>query len=168
MEGRIVDATGIARDAYRVSPPHWVVWSVVLFFVVVDLLFFLQPPKEMVAFKWPVVAVLSLVLVGLLRVVFRENYLVTLVADGHGLYFQLTEITKYFFVPWEDVRKIEKAIFPVNKRGLRVSVDCRYWERASRELGNARKERGECFIYTIPQLRNRDSLIKKLESFRPR
>lgn len=166
--GQIVDSTSIAKDAYWVQPPRWLLFCVILFFAAIEILFIFQPHSEMGVFKWPIIAVVSLVLFRLLTNIFRKNYLATLVADRRGLYFQTSDVTKYFFIPWHDVLEIEKKSFPLNSRGLGISVDCRYMTRASQVLGNVEKIEGKCFIYTIPQLQMRDKLMVTLESFRPR
>lgn len=165
MTGHMVDAVVIDKDSFRVAPPRWILPLGILFLISINIVIALQP-SEVFAFKWLIVAVLLVFLIGLLRATAKSNYLVTLAADRRGLYFQSTEIDKYFFVSWQHVRSIEKASFPVNTRGLRIAVDCEYYADAERELGNVKKEHGQCFIYTIPQLRSRARVIKVLEKIR--
>lgn len=163
--GGIVDITEIDRDCYKIRPSGWVLSLNVLVLLLI-LGFLISQPASTFELKWFVVAIISVVLVGLLKALIRANYLVTLIADRKGLYFPGRIAERYYLIPWAQVLTIEKVSFPLNSRGLRVGVDCDCFNAAVSEIGNVVKEQGRCFIYTIPQLRNRDKVIKALESIR--
>lgn len=58
------------------------------------------------------------------------------------------------------------VLMPIYSRGLRVEVDCDYISVGMDKVGSVVKEDGRCFVYTIPQLLNRDNVIRNLELFR--
>lgn len=85
-----------------------------------------------------------------------------------GVYFQTDKIHHYFFVPWRSIGKIEKAAFPLNSRAIRFEITSEYASsvRSSDLLGNVLAEGDKVFIYTSPQLHNRDKLIDKMLDFK--
>ena len=85
-----------------------------------------------------------------------------------GVYFQTKNINKYFFVPWINVGVIEKANFPLNKRGLRIEITGEYSTllQNNNYVGNVKNENNRTYVYTITQLLNRDKLIQKFSRLR--
>ncbi len=163
---RLVAANDIPMPRYELTPPWWALalyWPV---FIGAGLLVHQLPIDNEVlritalGLNWSVVI---LVLLNTLR----RDRLVTLQANHEGLFFQTVRHDHYFFVPWEAVGRIEKAVFPLNSRGLRIAISEDYAEAAGKAVGNVTNEGGQSFIYTIPQLRNRDRLIETLNGFRP-
>lgn len=163
--GGVVDMTEIDGDCYKLRPPGWIFFLYVLVLLLILGLLISQPASTF-ELKWFLVAIVSVVLVGLLKMLIKANYLVTLIADRRGLYFPSRIAESYYLIPWARVLTIEKVSFPLNRRGLRVRVDCDCFNAAVSEIGNVLKEQGRCFIYTIPQLRNRDKVIEDLENIR--
>lgn len=164
---RLISAAKIDAPKIRVSPPAWVF---VLFWVVFIAILYAFSKAQLanVFVKYLLIVVWGIVMLGVLRNQLKGNYGVTLQANRDGLYFQTSDANQYFYVPWENVGKIEKAVFPLNSRGLRIEITGDLVEsiQNSKDIGNVRIENGHTFIYTIPQLRNRDRLIERFESFK--
>lgn len=165
----LVSAEQIASPKLKVTPPWWIMfffWGVAIAILV---LVFLLPISNMLI-KYVVIGTYALVLLGLVRNQFKRNFLVTMQANRHGLYFQTDDIDQYFFVPWKNVGQIEKAIFPVNRRGLRIEITGKLSDivKNSNEPGNVMTENGCTYIYTLVQLHNRDGLIQKIQTLRDR
>lgn len=160
MAGRLIDAKDIDEDCYKIRPPRWVLCAYGFIFVTIYCgLIYL--PVGNVSLKWSIIAIATVILVGIFRAIIKDNYLVTLIADRRGLYFQTGIAGRYYSVPWAHVVIIEKVMFPLNSRGLRVEVKCECVDDDIKVVGNYFKESGRCFIYTIPQLLDRDKLIEK-------
>ncbi|MBI1424758.1 MAG: hypothetical protein GC149_15035 [Gammaproteobacteria bacterium] len=161
----LIAANEISEPRLKVSPPAAVFALVWIIFVAI-LFVFLMAPDSFV--KYSLVAVWGLVLLAVLRKQLMGNYLVTLQANRDGLYFQTSKANQYFHAPWKNVGQIEKTLFPLNSKGLRVEITGDLVEsiKHAEDAGNVGTEGGRTFIYTIPQLNNRDKLIKRLESFR--
>lgn len=163
----LIDSAKIREPKIRVSPPTWVF---ALFWITFIAIFyaFSQAKIENVFFRYLLMAVCGLAMFGVLRNQIRGDYLVTLQASREGLYFQTDNANQYYFVPWKNVGNIEKAMFPVNRRGLRVEItgDLVPSIITSKDIGNVRTDGHRTFIYTIPQLHDRDRLIEQIESLR--
>lgn len=165
MTERFVNITDIDRNSFEIKPPRWVLgFSVVVMVTIYIGLIFVSFGSDKL--KWLVIAILTLVLIFVFKNFAKNDYLLTLIANRFGLYFYTGESGVFYFVPWKHVGVLEKAIHPVNSRGLRLEVDCSYIAGDMDKVGNVVKEGGRCFIYTIPQLLNRDNVIGKLELFR--
>jgi hypothetical protein len=159
--GQLVKVSEIDKDSYRISPPMWTIFLYV--FVTLAITPLLFQPSVTLGIKTLLVAIISVIWVGLFRLVANKNRSVTLIADQKGLYFPSRTQGEYFLIPWTSVLAVEKTTFPLNSRGLRVEVDCKCFAVAAIEIGNITKEHDRCFVYTIPQLRDRDKLIEELE-----
>ena len=74
------------------------------------------------------------------------------------------ETNRYFHIPWANVGVIEKAVL----RGLRIEVIGAYKDegRHATLAGDIRCIEDSVFVYTIPQLNNRDNLIDNLIDFK--
>ena len=151
----------------KISPPLWVF---ILFWVVsiAVLIALSQLAVASVVIKYALVGIYGLVMLGVLRKQLKGNYLVTLQANTDGLYFQTDDTNQYLYIPWKNVGRLEKAIFPLNSRGLRIEITGDLVEpiKRSKEVGNVRTENGHTYIYTTPQMRDRDRLIGQFESFK--
>jgi hypothetical protein len=163
----LVTSAQIGAPKLKVSPPSWVL---VLFWAVsiAVLVALSQLAVTDIIVKYVLIGICSLVMLGVLRNQLKGNFLVTIQANKDGLYFQTSDTNQYFCVPWKNVGLIEKAIFPLNSRGLRIEVTGELVEQIknSKKIGNVKAENGHTFIYSIPQLRNRDRLIEQFESFK--
>jgi hypothetical protein len=163
----LVTSARIAEPKMSVSPPFW---ALMLFWVIsVGVLVVLsQLAIASAVVKYALVGGYLAAMLGIWRKQLKGNYLVTLQANTAGLYFQTDDTNQYLHIPWPNVGLIEKAIFPLNRRGLRVEItgDLAGPVRHSRDVGNVRVENGRTYIYTIPQMRDRDRLIEQFESFR--
>lgn len=127
-------------------------------------------PIERQLIKYAAALMICLVCIGMIRNQLKGNFLVTLQANKSGLYFQTDDVNRYFYVPWQDIGLMEKAIFPVNKRGLRIEVTGGSLARleGSEHVGNVFAKNDRTFIYTIPQLRDRDKLIRRFNALKGR
>lgn len=163
----IVSSKTIHPPKIKVSPPLWIMISFGLAWAAAFVLL-MQLAITNIPVKYGIVGIFTLVTLGILRNMFKGNFLTTMQANKDGVYFQTDNTNQYLYVPWENVGQIEKAIFPLNKRGLRIEItgDDIDLVKTSKDIGNIKTENGRTYIYTIPQLRDRDELIKKLESLR--
>jgi hypothetical protein len=162
--GGVVDIKEIDRDCYKLRPPRWVYLLFILAILMILVLVIFHPESAF-ALKLFGVAISFAMITGVLKSLTNANS-ATLIADRNGLYFPGRIAGKYFLIPWAQVITIEKASFPLNSRGLRVHVDYACFHAAANEIGNVVRDQGMCFVYTIPQLRNRDQLISDLESIK--
>lgn len=163
----LVSSTQISAPKIKVSPPSWVLalfW--VVFTVIILALTRLQVTEVIV--KYALIGICCLVMLGVLRNQIKGNFLVTMQANKDGVYFQTCDNNQYFYVPWKNVGIMEKTIFPLNTRGLRIEVTGESVEtiKNTSYVGNVRTESGRTFIYTIPQLQNRDRLIDQLSTLK--
>lgn len=165
MVERFVNITDIDRNCFEIKPPRWVLGfcSVVLSTIYIGLIF---APFDNDELKWLIIVILTLVLISVFKGFAKGDYLLTLIANQFGLYFYTGESGEFYYVPWIYVGVIEKTIYPINSRGLRLEIDCSYIEVDMDKLENVVKEGDRCFIQTIPQLLNRDNVIRELEFFR--
>lgn len=163
----LVTSEQISPPKITVGPP---LWAVILFWLLslAVLVMITQLPLGTIIIKYALLGIYGIVLLGVLRNQLKGHVLVTLQANNDGLYFQTNDTNQYCYVPWRNVGLIEKAIFPLNRRGIRIEVTGDLVEeiKSGTEVGNVRTEKGRTFIYTIPQLRNRERLIKQFESFK--
>lgn len=162
----LVDVTQIASPKITVSPPFW---AMALFWIVsVAVLAVLGYLPVVDGIKYVLIGIYGLVLLGLLRNQLKGGFLTTMQANKDGLYFQTSKASQYVHVPWNNVGLMEKTMFPLNKRGLRVEIIGGLVEqiRRSKDIGNVFHEDGRTYIYTLPQLRDRDELIEQFETFR--
>ncbi len=162
----LVEANDIHPPKYMLAPPWWALalyWPV---FIGAGLLVH-QLPIDNEVLRFTVLGINWSVVILVLLNTLRRDRLVTLQANHEGLFFRTDGHDRYLFVSWEVVGRIEKATFPLNRRGLRIAISEDYAEAARQALGNVTNEGGQSFIYTIPQLRNRDSLVETLNGFRP-
>lgn len=162
-----IPSAQIDEPKVKVSPPSWAL----MIFLAISIGVFIalsQLPMANAIVKYSLLAIYGLAMLGILRKQLTGNYLATLQANAHGLYFQTDNTNEYVHVPWTNVGSIEKTLFPLNTRGLRIEITGDLIEpvRHSKDLGNVRSENGRTYIYTIPQLHRRDSLIEQFESLR--
>jgi hypothetical protein len=163
----LVSSTQIGEPKIKVSPPAWAltfVWAV--FALSIFALTKLQGADVLV--KYALVSIGMLIMLGVLRNHLKGNFLVTMQANKDGLYFQARDQNQYFYVPWKNVGIMEKTIFPLNSRGLRIEItgESVGTLKSTNHVGNVRTENGRTFVYTIPQLRNRDKLIDQFSSLK--
>lgn len=158
----IVAASEICEPKIKISPPIWLIGglTLIVFSMLAPMLYLLI---ENTLLKFVIIGVIFLVVVRVVSLQLKGNYMVTLQANSNGLFFQTDNYNQYFHVPWENVGIMEKAIFPLNRRGLRIEVTGAYIEQVlnTDKIGNVRTEGGRTFIYTIPQLQDRDKLINR-------
>jgi len=163
----LVSSAQISAPKIIVSPP---LWALMFFWVVFSVILFAltRPYVTEVFVKYALIGIWCLSMFGVLRNQLKGNYLATMQANNDGLYFQTRDTNQYFYVPWKNVGVMEKAIFPLNSRGLRIEVIGETVEpiKNTKHVGNVRTENGLTFVYTIPQLRDRDKLIKQLLLFK--
>ena len=158
----LIAAKDITEPKIKVSPPGWLLalfyLMPVVLLVVIDNL-----PIEHLLIKYVAALMICLVGIAIARKQLKGNFLVTLQANKSGLYFQTDDVNRYFYVPWQDIGLMEKAVFPVNKRGLRIEITGESLARLkdSDHVGNVFAKNDRTFIYTIPQLHDRDKLIKR-------
>jgi len=158
----LISSENINNPKIKVSPPAWII---ILSYVILGLviLMLLNLPIENTLLKSAIVFGVGIVIFGVVRNQFKGNNMVTMIANNGGIYFQTSDVNLYFHVPWENIVKIEKVLFPVNRRGkgLRFEVSGEYDGKSeeSGHIGNVKIEGDKTFIYTIPQLHNRDQLI---------
>lgn len=162
---RIVNVIDIDKNCYKIEVPHWVFVPYALIILMVGVLIFQS--SITLALRYFLVAIVIVLLVGVIKAFNKGKYRPSLIADSNGLYFPSQIAEKYYFISWAHVIAVEKASFPLNSRGLRVEIDCQCFDDAVIQIGNVSNEDGRCFIYTIPQLRDRDEVIAKLYSMRP-
>ncbi len=163
----LVSSSDIRHPRLEVAVPGFVVWSLALVFLVI-IVFVLSLPVIGNAMKTMIVSLIALVSFGVVRNLRRGDCLTTMQVNGDGLFFQADDYRRYYHVPWECTGLIEKAVFPLNRRGLRFEVLGEVAEalRCSGHVGNVVTEGDRTFVYTIPQLRNRDRLIRDIQQFR--
>jgi len=165
----LVSSAQISAPKIKVSPPFWVL---ALFWIIFTIILFALTRQQVtdVVVKYVLVGICGLLMLGVLRKQLKGNYLVTIQANNDGLYFQARDNNQYFYVLWKNVGVMEKTIFPLNSRGLRIEITGESIEPilGTNHVGNVRTESGRTFVYTIPQLRNRDKLIDQLSSLRMR
>jgi hypothetical protein len=163
----LVSAESIKEPKIEVTLP---IWLKVVVGLILALLFVgvASAPIASNPIKLTILGLYSVILLGLANKTLKGNYLVTLKANNDGLYFQTSEANTYFHVPWSSIGVIEKAIFPLNSRGIRVEVTSDYKAivKNTEYIGNVIEIENRLFIYTIPQLNDRDKLIDKLLSFK--
>jgi hypothetical protein len=151
----------------EVAPPKWVMTIVAsLFLLVYVALFFI--PLDSMPLKIAILGLYGILLLALIYKVRSGNYLVTMQINRDGVYFQTDKAQNYFFVPWRCIGAIEKAAFPLNSRGLRFEITGEY-KNIVRDIDfvvNVMSVEEKIFIYTIPQLNDRDKLIEKMIHFR--
>jgi len=151
----------------EVAPPKWVMMiGASLFLLIFVALFFI--PIDRTPLKIGIIGIYGIVLLALINRARGGNYLVTMQANRDGVYFQTDEVQSYFFVPWRCIGAIEKAVFPLNSRGLGFEITGEY-KNIVRDIdfvGNVMSVEEKIFIYTIPQLNDRDKLIEKMVHFR--
>lgn len=147
-------------------PPHWVLWfsGTVLLLAFVILL---TIPVANQLLKWGIVVGVGVVLLGVLNQARHPNYLRTLIANEDGLFFYMGLTGEYCFIGWRHIGRIEKAVFGVFSKGLRVELIDISSMRECQELGNVRLIDDRWYVYTIPQLLVRDKIIKSLNQLRP-
>ncbi|TCK17172.1 hypothetical protein DFR30_0393 [Thiogranum longum] len=163
----LVLSNEILEPKLKVAPPKIVIWifGIILSIAIVLVIY---SPIASVSIKGAIAAVIALILFGIVKNQKKGNYLATMQANNAGLYFQTDEQNLYYYVPWKYIGVIEKAVFPLNSRGLRIEVI----EEESKKLkdmnqvGNIREENGRTYIYTIPQLLDRDKLLNDLMKFK--
>ena len=164
---RLVLSQEISEPKLEVAPPNIVIWifSIIL---VVAIVLVIYSPISSVAIKAAIATVIALILFGIIKNKRKGNYLTTMQANNAGLYFQTDEQNQYYYVPWEYIGVLEKAVFPLNSRGLRIEVIGEESKKLKtmNKVGNIREENGRTYIYTIPQLRDRDKLLKDLMNFK--
>lgn len=162
----LTTSTQIRAPKIKVSPPPWV-WIIFWLISIAVLAALSQLPSENAILKYAVFGIYGLVLIGVIRNQLKGNFLVTLQANQDGLYFQTSDTDKYFYVPWSNVGLIENAVFPLNSRGIRIEITGELADtiKNSTEIGNVRTENGCTYVYTIPQLRNREKVIEQLNAF---
>jgi len=163
----LVSSAQIGTPKITVSPPFWAM----LFFWVVFIAILITLTRLNVTevfVKYTLIGVCVLLMFGVLRNQLKGNYLVTLQANKDGLYFQTSDTNQYFYVPWNNVGIIEKTLFPLNSRGLRIEItgETVVPIKSTNHVGNVRTENGHTFVYTIPQLHNRDKLIDQFMFFK--
>jgi hypothetical protein len=165
----IVAARDISEPKIKVSPPMWFIGGLTLIVLGV-LASVLYLSVENTLLKFVIIGVIFLILAHVVSLQLRGNYMVTMQANSNGLFFQTDNYSQYFHVPWDNVGIMEKAIFPVNRRGLRIEVTGSYIEQVlnTEKIGNVRTEGGRTFIYTIPQLQDRDKLINRFLALKSR
>lgn len=163
----LVSAESIKTPKMEVAPPKWIMIIVAsLFSLVFVALFFI--PIDSTPLKIALVGIYGVVLFAIINRAWRGNYLVTMQANRDGIYFQTDKAQSYFFVPWRCIGTIEKAAFPLNSRGLRFEITGEYKNivRDIDSVGNVMSVDEKIFVYTIPQLNDRDKLIEAMIHFR--
>jgi hypothetical protein len=165
----LVSAENIEEPKIKVTPPVWVKAFVGLFLAFL-LVIIAGSPIDSVPLKFTILFLYSAVLLRVIRKHIKGNYLVTMQANHHGVYFQTTEEKTYYHLPWSGVGVIEKTIFPLNSRGIRVEVTGDYMAivKSTDQIGNVKEIENKLYIYTITQLNDRDILIEKLLRFKIR
>lgn len=164
MPIHLVDVNTIDATNYKVKPSNWIIALYIVVFLTIDVALFFLTENKLI--KWGGIAICSAILIKISMQFNADTYL-TLAADRKGLYFQTSMPGQYSFVDWVHVGVIEKTIFPLSSRGLRIQIGSECFVDANKIIGEVRNEDGRCFIYTIPQLRDRDEVIAKLYSMRP-
>ena len=156
----LVSSAQIGTPKITVSPPFWALLFCWVVFIAI-LITLTQMNVTEVFVKYALIGICVLLMFGVLRNQLKGNFLATLQANKDGLYFQTSDTNQYFYVPWNNVGIIEKAIFPLNSRGLRIEItgETVVSLESTNHVGNVRTEKGRTFVYTIPQLRDRDKLI---------
>ena len=149
------------------APPKIVIWTFG-FILSVAVVLVIYSPIESIAIKGAMAAVIALILIGIIKNQKKGNYLATMQANNAGLYFQTGKQNQYYYVPWKYIGVLEKAVFPLNSRGLRIEVIGEESKKLQdlNQVGNIREENGRIYIYTIPQLRDRDKLLDALMRFK--
>ena len=163
----LVSAESIPSPKIEVAPPKWALMIVAsLFLLIFVALIFI--PIDSAPLKIGVISIYGVVLLALVNRARGGRYLVTMQVNRDGVYFQTDQPQRYFFVPWRCIGAIEKAAFPLNSRGLRFEIIGEY-KNIARDIdfvGNVMSVEEKVFIYTIPQLNDRDKLIEKMIHFR--
>ncbi|MEJ2691841.1 MAG: hypothetical protein P8166_02010 [Candidatus Thiodiazotropha sp.] len=163
----LVSVETIKTPKMAVAPPKWLMVIVASMFLLIFVaLFFI--PIDSTPLKIAIIGVCGVVLLAIANRARGGNYLVTMQANRDGVYFQTDRDQSYFFIPWRCIGAIEKAAFPLNSRGLRFEITGEYKNivRDTDLVGNVMSMEEKIFIYTIPQLNDRDKLIEKIIHFR--
>ena len=163
----LVPVESIKNPKLLVSPPRWVWISVISLQLLIFCALFFIPIGSMPV-KGTLLALYAIVIMALVKKAKKTNYLVTMQVNRDGVYFQTDMKNHYFFVPWRCVGIIEKAAFPLDKRGLRFEITGEYSKsiRNANSIGNVMTEKQRTFVYTLPQLNDRDKLIERMNYFR--
>ena len=162
----IVFSKDIEEPKILVTPPK-LVKAIVFGLLLILFVAIACLPMDSIALKIGILLAYGLVLLGIYRNICYGNYLVTMQGNSEGLFFQTDDKKKYFHVPWVFVGAIEKTTFPLNSRGLRIEVIGEYKKIVANTvaIGNVRNIENKIFIYTTPQLMDRDKLIDRLFGF---
>ncbi|WKE67001.1 hypothetical protein PVT67_07120 [Gallaecimonas kandeliae] len=162
---KLVPAKQIKKPRLVVSPAPLVMALLGLGFALLVLGLALLPLNE--GLRLGLQGALALLMLGMARNLWRHG-LASLVANGEGLYF-LSEVPgRFYLVPWQGIGVMEKAMFPLNRKGLRIEVLGHYAAGLQKDdlVPNTQRESGRFFVYTLPQLHSRDSLLRALGRFR--
>lgn len=162
-----VHSNDIHDPKIKVAPPRFIIpVYIIIMAILVAAVIYLPIAGFMV--KSIIVAVIALMLFGIIRNHRKGSYLTTMQANADGLYFQTDDYNQYYFVPWKHIGVMEKAVFPLNSRGLRIEVEDEAAEDmvSGQYVGNIRVENGRTFVYTLPQLQDRDKLIEKMRTLK--
>jgi hypothetical protein len=163
---RLVQSNEISEPKLVVALPKFVLQIfIVIWLSAIALAIFL--PIESTA-KYIIIFTLIVISLGVIKNHKNGNYLATMQANNEGLYFQTEHQNQYYYIPWKYIGSLEKTNFPLNHRGLRIEIIGEGSEilRTIDHVGNVIEENGRTYIYTIPQLRDRDKLIDDIENFR--
>ena len=162
----LVSSKEISKPKLEVTPPVLLKVAIGCVLLAVLVFFVLIPMNSLI--KTVILLVYGIVLFLFIKKLSGGDYLVTMQANGDGLYFQTHRENDYFHLPWEFVGKIEKALFSVNSQGIRIEVTGDYQSvvRTTDAIGNVRIDKDKMYIYTLPQLLDRDKLINNLLEFK--
>ncbi|QKI89474.1 hypothetical protein [Thiomicrorhabdus xiamenensis] len=163
----LIHGNEIESPVIKVTPPAYAKMFVVAGLLALPLALLLLP--IVLWLKVLSLSLYALVLFGIVRNYLKGFFLVTMQANLKGLYIQSDDYNDYYHFPWHSIGVIEKCIFPLNRRGLRIEIcgDDRK-EVLSSRIGNVERVTGKTFIYTLPQLLNRDRLIADFDKLRKR
>ncbi len=163
----LVSARNIEDPKMVVAPPTWVRIAIGVALVAIFALIAVLPIASSIL-KVAALIIYGVVLLGIARNALVGSQMATMQANDEGVYFQTDDASRYLLVPWDNIGAIEKVVFPVNKRGLRLEVTGPYRDvvETTEHVGNVQAIEDRVFIYTIPQLNDRDRLIDMLLAFK--
>jgi hypothetical protein len=163
---RFVQANEISEPKLVVAPPKIVLWIFGFIWLLFVVLMIFLPMASSI--KAAIIVVLALFLYGMIKNYKQGNYLATMQVNHAGLYFQTDEQNQYYFIPWKYIGALEKTTFPLNDRGLRIEIIGEGSEalKMTNKVSNVVEEGAHTYIYTIPQLRDRDKLLNDIAKFK--
>jgi len=123
----------IDKPIFKIALPIFVLIFIVLVFMLI-LIAIIFLPFDDEYLRLGVLGIYVIVTFGIYRNYLKGGFLILLCANKKGLYFQTDEPKNYFYIPWGNIGIMEKTIYPVNQRGLRIEITGEYIEHLKKKI----------------------------------